>query len=107
MTEILQTVYGLLEIAIAFAVVVLFAYSFFCMWWFLTTEEDEARGYKKKSLSRFNYHLGRGFLIFYCVIGTMGIVRAVLIDVGLSFFGVAILVTIAALVVYVIGKLRR
>ena len=107
MTEALQTVYGFLEIALAFAVVVFFAYSFLCMWFYLTTEEDEARGFRKKSLSWFNHHFGKGFLRFYCVIGVMAIVRAVVVDVGLSFFGVAILVTIAALVVYIIGKFRK
>ena len=107
MTEVLQTVYGFLEIALAFAVVVFFGYSFLCMWWYLTTEEDEARGYKKKSLSWFNYHLGKGFLRFYCVIGAMAIVRGVVVDVGLSFFGVAILVTIAALGVYALRLLRK
>lgn len=106
MNAVLQTTYNLLEIAVAFAAIVFFGYSFLCMWYFLTTEPDEARGYKKKSLTRFNFHMGRAFLIFYCVLGTLGLIRAVVVDVGLSFFGVAVLVTIAALVAYVLKKFR-
>ena len=106
MTDLLQTTYDFLEIIIAFGVVVLIGYSFLCMFFFLKTEDDEARGFKKKSLSWFNYRLGKGFLAFYCILGTLGIIRAVLIDVGLSFFGVAILVTIMALVLYVLKVVR-
>jgi len=106
MNAVLQTTYNLLEIAVAFAAIVFFGYSALCMWFFLTTEADEARGFKKKSLSRFNFHVGKGFLVFYCVLGTLGLIRAVVVDVGLSFFGVAVLVTIAALVAYVLKRFR-
>ena len=107
MSNILQTTYDFLEIIIAFGVVVLIGYSFLCMYYFLTVEDNEARGFNKKSLSWFNHQLGRGFLAFYCILGTLGIIRAMLIDVGLSFFGVAILVTIMALIMFVINAIRR
>ena len=107
MSNILQTTYDFLEIIIAFGVVVLVTYSFLCMFFFLKTEDDEARGFRKKSLSWFNHRLGKGFLAFYCILGTLGIIRVILIDVGLSFFGVAILVTIMALIMFVINAIRR
>lgn len=107
MTNVLGTAYSLIEVAIAFSVVVLFGFSFLCMFFFLTTEEGEARGLKRKDLSWWTYRLGRGFLMLYCIIGALGIIRAVVVGVGLSFFGVAILVTIAALVAYTIRMFRR
>jgi|GEM_PF-6284900 len=96
---------GLLEATGNFALLVSFAVSAACIFWYLTTSVDDARGLPAKG--RLVYRAGRAFVWLYGAIAVTMIGKEVAAHLEESVYGMAIVASVVVALVYILRGVKH
>ena len=98
MTSLIETITG-------FGLMVFFAVSAMCIFWYFTTDEHEARAMPRKG--RLVYRAGMSFTWMYGAITVAAIAQIVAQNMLNSFLGMAILLSLGGAGLYLLKGMKR
>ena len=98
MTNLIETITG-------FSLMVFFAVSALCIFWYFTTDEGEARAMPRKG--RMVYRAGHSFVWMYGVIAVAAIAQIVAQNLMDSFLSMAVLLSLGGAGIYLLKEIKK